>query len=145
MTCNFSQFESLSVGDQTGVAYSRTLRTIDLYVMIIVSLSCPQEVPARDLRTFSLVLHLEIVLETCLVKVFMELKVTPRTLGVGSILMTLSLILIIGEALVSLVSGVKSVTVDFSGDISNSLSSKNSVTIFIYSVILSPSEFILGP
>ena len=61
----------------------------------------------------------------------MELKVTPRTLGAGSVLITLSFIFTTGEALVSLVSGVERVKVDFSGEIRSSLSSRNAVTIFI--------------
>ena len=59
-------------------------------------------------------------------------NVTPSSLGVGSWGTTVSFILISGISLNSLVSGVKSVTVDFVGETCSSLSSRNVRTSGMY-------------
>ena len=54
---SFVQLVGLMVGDHMGVPYSRVLRTTALYVIRRVSLSCPHDVPARDLIALILPLH----------------------------------------------------------------------------------------
>ena len=86
-----------------------------LNVNRIVSLSWPQEVPARALRTWSRLEALAVMSARWGVKVNSGSKVTPRILGfllVGT--GTLSMV-IRGLAFTWLVQGVKRVTDDFSG------------------------------
>ena len=99
-------------GDQIGSAYSSVLLIIDLYVMTIVSLSWPQEEPARDFRMFSFVLALLIVLFRWCENVYMVSNITPSSLGVLSRLTPLFSMLILGCIWASLVSGVKRVTIN---------------------------------
>ena len=73
-------------------------------------------VPARDLIMFSFVLAFLMVSLMCLEKVCMVSKVAPRNLGVLSYSIGSPLMMILGLMLASLVSGVKYVTGDFSGE-----------------------------
>ena len=142
---SFPQLESLIEGVQMGEAYSRVLRQMDLYVITMVSLSWPQDVPARAFKIFSFFLALVTQLFIWLVKVCIVLKVMPRSLGAGSTLIFSPLILMQGSRRAWFGSGVKSVTVDFSADMIRFLSSRKSTTLSIYRFILSQRESTTGP
>ena len=52
MVCSLLIFEGDVLGNQMGAAYKKSDRTIDLYVMAIVSHCWPQLVPASAFRMF---------------------------------------------------------------------------------------------
>jgi len=54
MVCSLAMDEGEEFGNQMGAAYVAMEWMRDLYVIIIVSLCWPHEVPARDLRMLSL-------------------------------------------------------------------------------------------
>ena len=85
--------------------------------------------PASDFNMFIFLLAFEAVSLACWLKVCMVSKVTPRSLGCFSRGTSRFLILIWGWILASWQSGVKRVTVDFSGETNSSLSSRKSVTL----------------
>ena len=117
----------LIAGPQTGTAYSRVDLHIVLYVVMIVSLSCPQELPASDLRRFNFFLPFATVSFACLEKVYIVSNVTPRSLGSLSNLTSLPSLLTCGWTFTSLLFGVNKVTVDFSGDTKSSRSLRKAV------------------
>ena len=82
--------------------------------------------PASPFRTFIFFLAFVTVSLIWLVKVYIVLKYIPSILRSLSSFTNLSLTNTCGWIKASLVSGVKRVTVDFSGDICSSRSSRNS-------------------
>ena len=121
MVWSFSQFVSLICGPHMGTPYSKTLLPIVLYVKVIISFSWPQSEPARDLSMLFLDFPLLMVDLTWWVKVCIVSNITPNNLGVFSRGRIVFFILMLGCIFASLVSGVKKVTVDFSGDTKSSL------------------------
>ena len=128
-----------------GLPYSKTLRIMDLYVIRSVSLSHPHVDPARDFMIFNFFLALVIVCFMCGPKQNMVSKVTPRSLGFLSSLICFSSLVTFGSTGASAVAGVNQVTVDFSGAIRSSLSSRKVAKFFINVVILADSSSTFGP
>ena len=101
--------------------------------------------PARDFMIFNFFLALAIVCFMCGPKQNMVSKVTPRSLGYLSNLICFSSMITLGSTCASAVAGVNQVTVDFSGAIRSSLSSRKAAKCFINVVILVESSSTFGP
>ena len=117
--CRRAELVCEVLGYQAGEAYSRTGRMYVLYVVREVCLSCPQEVPERALRMFSLFCVFWIMLLVWWLKVSLVSKITPRILGVlfsGSWVLNS---VMCGCRLVSCWSGVKRELYDFSVEIAS--------------------------
>ena len=81
--CRSVHLDGRMAGVHMGAAYSRILRHIDLYDIIIISLFCPQLDPARDFRILSFLLAFSAANFACLLKmcIAIESNVTPSGLG----------------------------------------------------------------
>jgi len=103
---------------------------IVLYVRASVSLSLPQELPARVLRTLFLACNLFLTFVACRLNVNSGSNVTPRIfgfllIGTGVLSMWMS-----NGVLTSFVQSVKSVADDFPGESSSFCSFSHSLTVW---------------
>ncbi len=81
---SFCQLLSEIMGLQIGAAYSKTLRTMTLYVMDRISWSWPHVVPAKDFMMFNLVFAESNVALNWWLKLYMVSNVTLSSLGFNS-------------------------------------------------------------